>query len=191
MYLPLGQHPQTPSSMSVSIRAAGGSPSLLIRSAAQSLMTVNGDIALTFRALGDQVNSSLIQDRILAMLSGFFGGLALLLAALGLYGVTSYAVSRQRTEIGIRMALGAAPGGVVRMVLVRVGVLVGLGVLVGGSVSLWAAQFVSALLYGLQPRDPVTMAGATIALAIIGVLAGFVPARRASRIDPARVLRDG
>ena len=191
MYLPIGQHPQTPSSLSLSIRAAGGSPSLLIRSAAQTLNAVHRDVALTFRALGEQVNSSLIQDRLVAILSGFFGALALLLAALGLYGVTSYAVSRQRTEIGIRMALGAAPGGVVRMVLVRVGVLVGLGVLVGGSVSLWAAQFVSALLYGLQPRDPVTMAGAIVALAIIGMLAGFVPARRASRIDPARVLRDG
>ena len=125
------------------------------------------------------------------MLSGFFGVLALLLAALGLYGVTSYAVSRRRTEIGLRMALGAAPSGVVGMVLGRVALLVGLGVLVGLGTSLWAATFVTPLLYGLPPRDPLTMAAAALVLGAIGALAGWIPAMRAARIDPARVLRDG
>jgi ABC-type antimicrobial peptide transport system permease subunit len=125
-----------------------------------------------------------------AMLSGFFGGLALLLAGLGLYGVTAYAVSRRRAEIGIRMALGAAPAGVVRLVLRRVTVLVALGILVGAGVSVWASKFVATLLYGLEPRDPVTMAGAAVTLACIGAVAGWLPAYRASRIDPAEVLRD-
>jgi predicted permease len=191
MYLPLPQYSRAPSSMSVSVRAAAGAPSRLIRTVGQALVGVNGDIAITIRPLDDQVRAALVQDRIIAILSGFFGALALLLAALGLYGVTSYAVSRQRTEIGIRMALGAAPGGVVRMVLLRVAVLVGLGVIAGGGISVWATQFVSTLLYGLQPRDPATLAGAIAVLALIGVLAGLVPARRASRIDPARVLREG
>ena len=137
------------------------------------------------------MNAALTQERIVAMLSGFFGGLALLLAALGLYGVTSYAVSRRRTEIGIRMALGAAPGGVVRLVLRRVAILVGLGIVAGCAVSLWAARFVATLLYGLQPRDPSTLVAAAVVLGTIGALAGWLPARRASRIDPARVLRDG
>ena len=91
------------------------------------------------------------------MLSAFFGGLALLLAGLGLYGVMSYAVSRRRTEIGIRMALGAGPAGAVRLVLLRVAVLVGLGVAAGAGLALWAAKFVASaaiLIYGLQPRDP-------------------------------------
>jgi putative ABC transport system permease protein len=191
MYIPYAQQPEPPSSMYISVRAAGGAPALLARPLAAALTEVNRDIAITFRPLADQVNAALTQERIVAMLSGFFGGLALLLAALGLYGVTSYAVSRRRTEIGIRMALGAAPGGVIRLVLRRVAILVGLGVIVGSGVSLWAARFVETLLYGLQPRDPVTLVAAVAVLFTIGAVAGWLPARRASRIDPARVLRDG
>ena len=151
---------------------------------------VNRDLALTFRLLSDQVDASLTQERIVAMLSGFFGALALLLAGLGLYGVTSYAVTRRRAEIGIRMALGAAPSGVVRLVLWRVSILVAIGVLVGAAASVWLARFVETLLYGLEPRDPVTLVSAAITLAAVGALAGWLPAYRASRIDPAQVLRD-
>src|ERR1700724_1102536 len=104
----------------LNVRAAAGSLPLLTRSIADAIGGVNKDLALTFRPLSDQVNASLTQERIVAMLSGFFGGLALLLAGLGLYGVTSYAVSRRRGEIGIRMALGAAPASVVRLLLPRV-----------------------------------------------------------------------
>ena len=104
----------------LNVRTSPGSSALLTRSIADAISGVNKDLALTFRPLSDQIGASLAQERIVAMLSGFFGGLALLLAGLGLYGVTSYAVSRRRTEIGIRMALGAAPAGVVRLVLSRV-----------------------------------------------------------------------
>jgi predicted permease len=191
MYIPIPQQTDPPSSLAISVRAAGGPPALLTRSVADALTGVNREIAITFRPLAEQVNNSLVQERILAMLSGFFGALALLLAALGLYGVTSYAVSRRRTEIGIRMALGAQPGGVVRLVLRRVALLVAAGVVVGGAATLATARFVSTLLYGLQPRDPVTLTGAVLVLGTIGVVAGWLPAWRASRIDPARVLRDG
>ena len=125
------------------------------------------------------------------MMSGFFGTLALLLAGLGLYGVTSYAVNRRRTELGIRMALGAAPAGVIGLVLRRVGILVATGVLVGGGISWVLARFVSTLLYGLDKHDPLTLAGAAVVLSLIGAVAGWLPARRASRIDPAQVLREG
>jgi predicted permease len=191
LYVPYLQHSNPPSFMSVSVRASGGSAALLTKSLAAALTPVHGDIAITFRPLSDQVNSALTQERIVAMLSGFFGALALLLSALGLYGVTSYAVSRRRTEIGIRMALGAAPAGVIRLVLRRVVMLVGLGVVLGSAVSLWAAHLVSTLLFGLEPRDPMTLAGAVAVLGTIGAIAGWLPARRASRIDPARVLREG
>ncbi len=191
MYIPYAQQPEPPSSMSVSVRAAGGSPALLTKGLAAALTQVHGDLAITLRPLADNIDAALTQERIVAMLSGFFGGLALLLAGLGLYGVTSYAVSRRRTEIGIRMALGAAPGGVVRLVLRRVAIMVLLGVIAGSALSVWASKFVATLLFGLQPQDPVTLAGAAMALTTIGALAGWLPARRAARIDPARVLRDG
>ena len=116
---------------------------------------------------------------------------AVLLAALGLYGVTSYAVSRRRTELGIRIALGANPRGVVRLVLGRVAGLVGTGVIVGGAASLLAVKYVATLLYGLEPRDPMTFLGAGVILCTTGAFAGWLPAHRASRIDPARVLRNG
>jgi ABC-type antimicrobial peptide transport system permease subunit len=155
-----------------------------------AIRDVNPNLVVTSRSLTDQVNATLTQERVVAMLSGFFGALALLLAGLGLYGVTSYAVSRRRTEIGIRMALGAAPASVVRLVLSRVTGLVAMGVVVGSGISLWASKFVAALLYGLEPGDPVTLIGAVLVLGAVGAAAGWLPAFRASRIDPAEVLRD-
>ena len=103
--------------------------------------------------------------------------------------MTAYAVSRRRTEIGIRMALGAAPGGVARLVLVRVAMLVALGIAIGAAASVWAARFIAPLSYGLQPGDPATLAGAAAMLAPVGAIAGWLPAHRASRVDPADVLR--
>ena len=191
MYVPIAQQAEAPSGISISVRAGSGSPALLTRSVAAALSAVHPNITLTFRPLAEQVNSSLIQERMIAMMSGFFGALALLLAGLGLYGITSYAVSRRRTELGIRMALGAGPTGVVRLVLQRVAILVGAGVIAGTIVSWLLARFVATLLYGLQPRDPATLAGAALVLVVIGALAGWIPARRASHIDPARVLREG
>jgi len=191
MYVPIAQHPEPPSGLAISVRTAGGSPALLTKSVAAALTGVNRDITLSFRQLDEQVNSSLIQERIVAMMSGFFGGLALLLAALGLYGVTSYAVNRRRTELGIRMALGAGPGGVVGLVLRRAAILVTAGVIIGVIASWMLSRFVATLLYGLQPRDPGTMAAAALVLMAIAALAAWIPARRASQIDPARVLREG
>jgi putative ABC transport system permease protein len=192
-YAPLPQWDfpgQIPADVTVSIRAAAGSPLLLARSLCAALLATDHDLVFTFRPMTDQVSASLTQERVIAMLAGFFGALALLLAGLGLYGVTSYAVSRRRTEIGIRMALGAEPGRVMRLVLSRVTLLVGIGVLVGAGLSVWAAKFVETLLYGLEPRDPVTLAGAAFVLSAVGAAAGWLPAYRASRIDPAEVLRD-
>jgi putative ABC transport system permease protein len=192
LYVPLAQLNESFAvpSISLNVRSSTGSPALLSRSVGAAIAGVNSDLAVTFRPLASLVNASLTQERVVATLSGFFGGLALLLAGLGLYGVTSYAVSRRRSEIGIRLALGAAPGGVVRLVLARVALLVGAGVIAGVLVSLWAARFVEALLFGLTPRDPMTLVAAALILAVVGALAGWIPARRASRIDPAQVLRD-
>jgi predicted permease len=190
IYIPIGQQPELRPFISISVRAAAGSPALLTRGVADALGHVSSDLSITFRPLAEQVRNSLIQERIVATLSGFFGGLALLLAGIGLYGVTSYAVSRRRAEIGIRMALGAAPASVVRMVLRRVAWLVGGGVIAGTIVTVWASRFVTSLLFGLTPQDPVTLSSAAVVLVATGALAGWLPAWRASHIDPARVLRE-
>jgi len=196
VYVPLGQpdpggHPRAPApNVNISVRPTAGSPALLAPRVAAALMAVDRDLTFTFRPLQDRVNASLTRERLVALLAGFFGTLALLLAGLGLYGVTSYAVTRRRTELGIRMALGANPAGVLRLVLMRVFVLVAVGVIVGTAVSLWSSQFIAALLYDLQPRDTATLVSAALTLALLGAIAGWIPAYRASRIDPAQVLRD-
>jgi ABC-type antimicrobial peptide transport system permease subunit len=190
LYVPVAQDVELGPSMTVSVRAASGSPALLARSVAEAITAVDRDIAITFTPLRQQVDAALVRERVVAMLSGFFGAVALLLAGLGLYGVTSYTVNRRRAEIGIRMALGASPGRVVRLVLSRVWMLVGFGVLAGLGVCIWITELIAPLLYGLEPGDPVTLTSAAAVLATIGILAGWLPAKRAARIDPANVLRD-
>ena len=193
MYVPLVQYDpsRTPlATVSLSARARQGSPVLFARAIAMEIQRINPDFTITFRPLAEQVDASLIQERLIATLAGFFGALALLLAGLGLYGVTAYGVTRRRAEIGIRMALGAAPATVIRVVLSRVLLLVAIGIAVGTGFSLWASQFVATLLYGLEPRDPRTLIGSAVILGLVGALAGWLPAHRASRIDPAAVLRE-
>jgi predicted permease len=175
----------------LAVRVAGGSPALATRAVADAIMRVDPDLSLTFHSFTQDVRAITAPERVVAILSGFFGGLALLLAGLGLYGVMSYAVGRRRTEIGLRMALGARPAAAIFLVLRRVGILVVLGVVTGTALSLWVSHFVSSLLFGLAPRDARTLAGAVVVLTMIGALAGWLPARRAARIDPARVLREG
>jgi ABC-type antimicrobial peptide transport system permease subunit len=136
------------------------------------------------------VNASLAQERLLAILSGGFGALALLLAGLGLYGITSDFVSRRQMEMGIRLALGALPGGVVRFVLSRVVLLIATGIAVGLLASARLSKLVMTLLYGLQPRDPLTLLAAAAMLAGIGGLAGRLGAHRVARMDPAETLRN-
>lgn len=192
-YAPIAQFdvPGFPfASARLSVRATTGSPVLLTKSVAEAIATVNPQLALTFRPLADQIRASLTQERLLAQLAGFFGAVALLLAGLGLYGLTAYATSCRRGEIAVRMALGAAPAGVIGGALARVSLLVGVGIVAGAAISLWASKFVAGLIYGLPPRDPTTLLGATIVLFAIAALARWLPARRAARIDPVAVLRE-
>ena len=174
----------------LSIRAAAGPPSRLASAVAAAIARIDPTVTLRIRTLSDQIDRALVRERLVAMLSGFFGALALLLAAIGLYGVTSHAVARRRAEIAVRMALGADAARVVRMMLGRVAGLVLAGVLAGSAAAAWASRFVASLLYGLKPGDPLTIAGAASLLVAISLLAAYLPARRAARIDPAKVLRE-
>jgi putative ABC transport system permease protein len=122
--------------------------------------------------------------------SGFLRGLAILLATISLYGVMSYNVARRRNEIGIRMALGAEQGLVLRMVLGEVALLVGVGLAAGLGAALASTRLLASFLYGLSPADPVTLALAAVLLAAVAALAGYLPARRASRLDPMVALRE-
>jgi putative ABC transport system permease protein len=192
VYLPFAQSKEVTAFgfMSLSIRSNEGPPESLIRSVTTALNEVNPDLTWTFRPLADQIDASITRERITAMLAGFFGGLALLLAGLGLYGITAYSVSRRRSEIGIRLALGASPTSVVRLVVSRVALLVGIGAVAGIAVSLWLSRFVASLLYELEPRDPGTFLGSIVVLVAVGLAAAALPATRAARIDPAVVLRE-
>jgi predicted permease len=192
VYLPLGQDkdPILTANFYLGVRSTRQPPQQLTRAVSAAILAVNRDIVLKARPIGDEVRDAVAQDRIVAELSGFFGGLALLLAGLGLYGVTSYAVARRRAEIGIRVALGAAPSGVVRLVLARATMLVAIGVAIGATFSWWASKFAATLLFGLEPRDLPTLIGAAATLGAVGTLAAWLPARRASRLDPAEVLRE-
>jgi predicted permease len=192
LYLPFDQSEMREAPFAtLTVRSALDNPALLTKSVAAAIGTVNPRLALTFLPMTEQISGLVVRERLVAMLAGFFGGLALLLAAIGLYGITSYGVSRRRTEIGIRMALGADAAAVVRLVLSRAALLVGLGVVIGAALSLWASTFVASLLYGLTPRDPITLVGAAATLAAVGAFAAWLPARRAARIDPIEVLREG
>ena len=136
------------------------------------------------------MDRSLGREKLLAKLAGFFGALALLLASIGLYGIIAYSVARRRNEIGIRMALGARPGSVLRMMLGESLVVVALGLAVGIPAALACGRLVSTLLYGVEAYDPLTI-GATAALLLaVALAASFLPARRASLLDPCAALRE-
>jgi ABC-type antimicrobial peptide transport system permease subunit len=141
------------------------------------------------RTMDEQIDRSLVTERMIAMLSVVFGLVATLLAAVGLYGVMAYSVSRKTREIGIRMALGALSRSVVWMVMREVLVLIGAGVAIGAGAAVVLTRYVQAQLFGLTPNDPATMAAATALLVGVAMLAGYLPALRASRVDPIRALR--
>ncbi len=139
--------------------------------------------------LYQQVEQSLISERLIAMLSSFFGLLALLLACIGLYGVMSYSVVRRTNEIGIRVALGAARWDVLRLVLQETMLLVAVGIGIGLPVALVSTRLIRSQLFGLEPNDPATICAATLLMLAVSALAGYLPARRAARVDPMEALR--
>jgi len=148
----------------------------------------NPEITLSFRALPTMVRETLLRDWLMATLSGFFGVLAILLASIGLYGVMAYTVARRRREIGVRLALGASRQSIIRMVMREAVMLVGVGLALGALLATMAAMAAKAMLFGLAPGDPAALALAIGILALVGLVASYLPARHAGRLEPARVL---
>jgi predicted permease len=162
----------------------------LTSSIKNALADISPLISMEFTPLQRNIHDSLLRDRLMATLSGFFGGLAALLAMIGLYGVISYSVARRTNEIGIRMALGAQRLNIVNMVLGEAGLLLVIGLVVGIVLALFLGKTASTLLYGLKPHDPLTITLAALGLAGVAILASYIPARRASGLDPMVALRN-
>jgi len=187
-YAPISQVGRVRTSAFLSVKAARRASDLK-PSIVETIGRIHPEIALTFRTLEEQVRDSLVQERLMGTLSALFGLLALVVAAVGLAGLVSYSVTRRRAEMGIRAALGATPGSLVRLILREVAWMTSIGLVFGIAASLAAGRFVSALLYGLEPTDPDTLAAAALILALVAAVAGYIPARRAARIDPMLCLR--
>jgi ABC-type antimicrobial peptide transport system permease subunit len=175
--------------MSYVIRG-GGSPAALIPAVKAAAARMSPSIALQFVTLDEQLSASVARPRLLALLSGFFGLLALLLAVIGLYGTMSYTVTQRRNEIGIRMALGAAGPRVLRMVVGEAGRLVAIGLVCGVLLSLATTRYVSSFLFDLTPTDPVLLGLSVALLGAVAMGAALLPAWRASHVDPMDALRE-
>jgi ABC-type antimicrobial peptide transport system permease subunit len=141
------------------------------------------------RTLPDQVRQNVFLDRFISVLSTAFACLATLLAAVGLYGVLAYTVSQRTREFGLRMALGAAPGRVRAMVMRQVGVMTLIGGIIGLSAAIGLGRLSESLLYQMKGWDPIVLAIAAVALTVVAFGAGFIPAHRASQVEPMRALR--
>jgi len=165
-------------------------PTRIIAAVRQAAREIDGNLPLyNIKTLARQVDESLSQERLISALSSFFGLLSLLLAAIGLYGILAYSVSRRTREIGIRISLGAQPGAVLRMVLRQGLILTLLGVGIGLAASLGATRLLESQLFDVTPTDPVTFVGAPILLLTVALIAGLVPARRATNVDPLIAIR--
>jgi len=189
MYAAWAQEETASSGARISLRVRGA-PDGFRTTALQAITGVHSEAVVDFRAFEEDLRAAVVQERLVASLSAFFGALAMLLAAIGLYGVMSYTVARRRNEIGIRIALGAAPAKVMWHVLSHVALVTVVGLVVGAAVSLGTGRFVNTLLFGLVASDTTMVIIAAVTLGSAAALAGYLPARRAASVDPMIALRE-
>jgi predicted permease len=173
---------------SVIVRTRGDSTAIA-PALRRALLEVHPDLYTDLRTLFSEIDNTLIRERLLASLSGFFGLLAVVHACLGWYGVTAFGVTRRTGEIGVRMALGAMPFDVIRLVMRETLLLASVGIAPGVPLALWVSRLASAFLFGLRPGDPLVVAAGAGVLLVVCATAGWLPARRAARIDPMIALR--
>jgi predicted lysophospholipase L1 biosynthesis ABC-type transport system permease subunit len=199
VYQPVAQEPET--LHDIEVRVAGGAGAAAAGAAGARAASIAGQLrravaevepnlpVLSLTTMGEQLERSLAHERAITRLTGFFGLLALLLAAIGLYGVMSYGVARRTGEIGLRMALGAERGRVLGMVLLETAQLVAVGVGAGLVAALALTRLLASQLFGVGASDPATVAVATSVMVAVALVAGFLPARRAADTEPMVALR--
>jgi predicted permease len=188
-YVPYGQDVGHLRSMCLTVRTSG-SPSSVATQIREQLQSIDPNLpVLKIDTIEQQLDSQLVQDRLISAIAGFFGVLAVLLTCLGLYGVMSYMVARRTNEIGIRMAIGATRGRVLTMVLQESLALVVGGILIGLPATIAAARLIANRLFGVGASDPATIGSAVLLIIVVAALAGLLPARRASKVDPMVALR--
>jgi ABC-type antimicrobial peptide transport system permease subunit len=188
-YIPFRQWFAPGLNFSVFIKATGD-PLRMTSVLQREALALNQDAVFTTRLLSEATTSSLFAQRVAASLLGVVGGISLLLAAIGLYSVMSYAVSQRTQEMGIRMALGARPGDVIGLVLLQGLRLIVPGLLAGSVIALAAARIVGGMLVNVSASDPLTFASAAAFLGLVAALATYLPALRATRVDPMVALRN-
>jgi predicted permease len=187
-YMPVAQQKQL-TNLALHVKTATG-PDAVAESLRAELKKLDPHLPLyNVKTLNAEIDESLVQERLVTWLSSAFGVLASLLTALGLYGVLTFSVARRTREIGIRVALGAQRRDVFRLVMVRGVVLVAVGVLVGLAASVAFGRFIGSLLFGVQPTNPLTLAIVSLGLIAVALLACYLPARRATKVDPLEALR--
>jgi putative ABC transport system permease protein len=187
-FFPASQVPESLGAQNFELRTER-LPSAVVSLVQDAVAQVDKGISLSFHSLAQQVDESFVQDRLLALLSSFFGALALLLATIGLYGAFSYLLAQRRIEFGIRMAIGAPRSSIFSMVMREVAAVFLAGALAGLAVSLAAVRLIQKMLFGITAHDSTALLAATALLALFALLAGYLPARRATHTDPAVALR--
>jgi predicted permease len=189
VYTTVAKSEQPPSGLTVELRTAQN-PAAIAAAVREAVRGVNRSIVIRYvRTIDQQINASLVRERVLARLSAGFAFLALTLCAIGLYGVMSYTVTRRSREIGIRMALGAAQGRVLRQVLSQTFAIAVAGTVSGVIAAMMATRALETLLFGLSERDPLTIGGVAMSLIVVSMMSGLLPARRAATLDPVQAIR--
>jgi len=190
IYFPSGQAdilPVSPSDFAVRVT---GSPLSLVTAIQREVWALDKEQPVTaVRTMDEVLAQSTARNRFNALLIALFAGLALLLAAVGIYGVVSYSVAQRAAEIGIRMAVGARPSNILSLIFRQISAMIGIGAILGISVSLALTRYASSILFDVTPRDPATFASGVAVLLVAGLAAALIPARRAMLLDPINVLR--
>jgi predicted permease len=188
-FFPINQEEKTPESMSFMVRTHGPVTGVM-EGVRRQMSQVNSQLLVQFRMLDVEIERSLLRERLMANLSGAFGVLAGLLCALGLYGVMSYMVARRRSEIGVRIAMGASWRNILGLIFTEASRLVAIGLVIGVACAFAVTRYAENLVFGLKPNDVFTFVGACLLLIVTAVAATLVPASRAVRLDPAVALRE-